>query len=62
MTLDDQASDRELLDRELALKRRKPAGPPPCGFCHNCNDPLPPNLRFCDGNCREDWEYREQRK
>lgn len=62
MTLDDQASNREIFDRELALKRRKPEGPPPCGFCHNCNEPLDEGLRFCDGNCREDWEYREQRK
>ena len=62
MTIDDQAERHEQLFREIALRNLKPEGPPPCGFCHNCNEPLDEGLRFCDGDCREDWEYREQRK
>lgn len=58
MTLDDQATDREMLDRELALQQRKPVGPPAIGQCHNCGTALEGALRFCDADCREDWEKR----
>lgn len=61
MTVDDAATQQEELYRAAALSKRRPAGPPPCGFCHNCGEQLPPTLRFCGGHCREDWEYRESR-
>jgi hypothetical protein len=60
----DQASDREQLDRDLALKVRLPTLTP-CGACHNCGEPLAHGLLFCrpepgiDGSCRDDWEQRE---
>jgi len=57
-TLDDDASEREEHYRAWALNQRKPAGPPPCGACYNCGEELPSDLRFCDEECRDDWEKR----
>lgn len=54
----DKATAREELDRDLALKNLKPAGPAPTGACLNCDEPLPPGLRWCDALCRDDWEAR----
>ena len=54
-TLDDQASDREQLDRDLA--QRKPAGPAATGYCLNCGEPV--DGRWCNPECREDWSKRE---
>lgn len=35
---------------------KKPAGPAPCGMCHNCEEPIAPETLFCDPDCRADWE------
>ena len=56
----DDANNRaqEILD--AALAKRKPAGPPPCGYCYNCNEELATGLRFCDNDCRDDHSRRVQ--
>lgn len=56
MSFEDQASDYEFMDRELALKQRKPTGPVPCGQCYNCGEMLSGTQRWCDRECRDDWE------
>lgn len=58
-TVDDQATQVEERDRELCLRVRKPVGPPPCGVCYNCGEALPADHRFCDVDCRDDWEKRQ---
>lgn len=61
-TLDDQASDREMADRELSIAQARAKNQPIkfTGFCLSCNDRLKAG-RFCPGGeCKEDWE-REQR-
>ena len=50
----DWATDREMKDREICLKQRKPTLPE-CGACYNCNEPIKAGL-FCDRDCREDYE------
>jgi hypothetical protein len=45
----------EVFER-LALAARKPAAPPATGFCLNCAEPLPGGRRWCDADCRDDWE------
>lgn len=56
----DLASDREELDRQLALRAAAlhadnlVAG----GQCHNCDASIPPGHRFCDADCRDDWQRR----
>lgn len=38
---------------------RKPLGPVPNGRCHWCDEIVPDEARFCDTDCRDDWQ-REQ--
>jgi hypothetical protein len=52
----DDANERaqELLHEALA--KRKPLGPPPCGFCYHCGERIAGGLRHCDADCAADWE------
>jgi hypothetical protein len=58
MDLSDTATRREELDRDLALRQKKPEGPQPTGACLNCTAALGEGLRWCDADCRDDWESR----
>lgn len=60
MDISDTATAREELDRDLALKARKPPGPAATGFCLFCDADVAEGLRWCDSDCRDDWE-RENR-
>jgi hypothetical protein len=40
----------------MLLTRRLPEAPEATGFCLNCGVPLPPGVRWCDADCRDDWE------
>ena len=55
----DRATAHEELRRDIALRERRPEGPPYTGQCHNCDAPLPPPMRWCDPDCRTDWEARQ---
>lgn len=59
-TVDDQATEREELDRELALRNRRDEGPRPCGHCHYCSETVAAGLRWCDAECRDDWEAEKR--
>lgn len=50
------ASQHEELRRTLAINTRRPAGPAATGYCLCCDEPLPPGQRWCNADCREDWE------
>lgn len=52
----DLGAAREEMDTELARKLRKPAGPEPTGLCLSCEAPLPEGRRWCDADCRDDWQ------
>lgn len=58
----DQASDREMADREAsikeALRKVKAATLSATGQCHNCLEPLPSGGLFCDRDCSADHEQR----
>ena len=62
MDIYDQATEREERDREQAIAAaRKPTMVVPfTGFCHNCDAPLAPSMRFCDAMCCEDYERRQR--
>lgn len=60
MDISDTATAREEQERARALLQRKPTGPEPCGQCHNCGETLSGALRFCDPECRDDWEARNR--
>ena len=52
------------LEREEALRRRTPPAPilPYCGQCYWCGEALPPTRRWCDADCRDDWERDHARR
>ena len=56
----DMATEREMLDTELAIKAAlsKQHLLPATGYCYNCDATVPPGHRFCDADCRDDWEVR----
>ena len=58
----DKANERaqELLEESLAKRREQ--GPPACGFCYFCQAPVPNGHRWCDTECRRDWEREQQVK
>ena len=53
----DRASEREAMDRDLALAaaRRAPLLPS-TGRCHWCDASVPGEAHFCDTDCRADFE------
>jgi hypothetical protein len=55
----DQATKLEEMEREAAVARRKPEGPPPTGECLYCGALLKDGRRWCNQYCRDDWQ-REQ--
>lgn len=63
----DQATDREMRDRELAIKNALMTSRQgilkPKGNCHNCGEKLAyaHNL-FCDNDCGMDYERRQRNK
>ncbi|PZQ21150.1 MAG: hypothetical protein DI569_12860 [Sphingopyxis macrogoltabida] len=58
----DRAAELEEMNRADALARRKPDGPPATGHCLNCGEPMPEGRRWCDADCRDDWQAERARK
>lgn len=51
--------EQEFLEDALAeLLLHSPKMLLPVGVCYNCHDHIPPGLRFCDKDCREDYDAR----
>jgi len=65
--LDDADRATEAFHRE-AISNRATEGPPADGFCHNCGSFLSsreypdPDARWCDADCRDDWQARVARE
>ena len=60
----DKASEFEqlLLDSLLYMQSKKPKEEAAAtGQCLYCEEPLPVGLRWCDSDCRDDWEYEQKR-
>jgi hypothetical protein len=58
----DQACEREEKDRAVSLALRKPIGPEAVGVCLHCGEPVGDGRRWCDGDCRDDWQRIERAK
>lgn len=54
----DIASVQEAAYLSAALNRRH-ASLPSVGQCYACGEPVDGKLRFCDTECRDDWEKDE---
>ena len=63
----DAADDAQLLADQLDELKRKHQRTPvmdaePTGYCLNCGNPdILPGMRWCDVDCRSDWEARQTR-
>lgn len=59
----DRATQRELEITADALSEvRRAAVLPDIGCCHNCGELTGVGRRFCDSDCRDDFERREKLK
>ena len=54
----DRAADREDIAREAAVAaiRRRIEAMPSLGYCYYCGEALRAGKRFCDADCRDDYE------
>lgn len=57
----DRAAEQQEMLLAAALARRAQAGPVATGYCLHCGEPLAPNLRWCDADCRDDWQRSSYR-
>lgn len=59
----DHANDLAEHEREIAIATAASAGPvaAPTGRCLNCGVRLRKDRRWCNAECREDWEARRKR-
>lgn len=57
----DQAQVNE--ERLVKYAPRRSEGPKAVGYCLSCGPerPLPPGHRWCDADCRDDWEQEKKR-
>jgi hypothetical protein len=58
----DRASDQEQAMRDAAIKNASTvkSALKPCGKCLNCGEEVASELRFCDADCRDDFELRAE--
>lgn len=60
----DNANDlaAQLTDAYVAHQRAQNVRLPYIGECHNCGEPTPDGVNFCDTDCRDDWDKRQRAK
>jgi len=58
----DRAADREDIAREAAVAaiRRRIEAMPSLGYCYYCGEALRAGKRFCDADCRGDYERQQK--
>jgi hypothetical protein len=54
----DSAEVATELFLRAAIAARQDEGPKFCGMCYNCGEALDDPHRFCDNDCRDDWQRR----
>jgi hypothetical protein len=55
-----QYQEQVILERAFSDATLRGRGPVARGACLWCEEPLAPGLRWCDADCRSDWEkYRD---
>ena len=60
----DRASDREDIARAAAVEavRARIERRPSLGYCYYCGEALRAGKRFCDADCRDDYDRQEKFK
>jgi len=54
------AADLTINQALAAAMRRRHATLPAVGQCYSCAEPVDDGARFCDADCRQDWERAER--
>jgi len=54
------AADLTINQALAAAMRRRHATLPAVGQCYSCAEPVADGARFCDADCRQDWERAEK--
>lgn len=57
----DDANEAADIFLASALTKRQDPGPFPTGHCHFCGEAVPPGHRWCDADCRDDWQREQDR-
>ena len=57
----DFAARQEELALNISRSIRKPVGPEATGFCLHCGEDLSEGKRWCDTDCRDQWQKRKDR-
>jgi len=52
----DAASEHEAMLLAVACTYRRPEGPRGTGLCLSCGEPVESPRRWCDAECRDQWE------
>lgn len=52
----DAANDQAELVLSVELSYRRPNGPKPTGRCLWCGEDVAPDRRWCDSDCRDQFE------
>jgi len=52
--------ERELTEALRNQAARAATMQQPCGFCFNCDEIVAAGQRYCDGDCRDDFERLER--
>lgn len=63
--MDDADRTQERIEIELALRlkaRQQTPDLPPTGSCYNCGEAVLSDARWCDADCRDDWQKREKNR
>lgn len=56
----DMAQAREEMDRNIAIMAASRPSLPATGDCHNCQASVPTGHKFCDADCRDDYQRRQR--
>jgi hypothetical protein len=61
--MDDADLTQERMEKEMALRLRvRRPELQPTGSCHNCDEAVLADAKFCDVDCRHDYERREKNR
>lgn len=52
----DRMQEREAMFHDALIAVRKPEGPKATGHCLTCEEPVEANRRWCDADCRDDFD------
>ncbi|MBI4997839.1 MAG: DUF2116 family Zn-ribbon domain-containing protein [Rhodocyclales bacterium] len=50
------------VEARISVSADAPAEVEAVGVCLNCSAPVPDGHRWCDADCRNDWQARRNRK